>query len=272
MFMRPCNWLQALENEIDTTHQTFLHFGAEDPAAQPEGTMRRWSLEQRAARYKVVDTDFGTMYGAHRPAGSGRTYWRVGQYLFPFYVHGPIGLMGGMRITRAWVPMDDHHVMCFTMADAMPGFVKARWQSGGKPTEFLPNTSDWFGRFRIAANEENDYFIDRADNNYSNVEGLTVQDEMITAGMGSIVDRSQEHLGTSDMMIIRTRRRILKAIEDFQKHEIAPPGVDSPGVYATRSGGVVLNEDEDWLDATKVLREAYRVHEDLDYSVLGGLV
>ena len=37
--------------------------------------------------------------------------------------------------------------------------------------------------------------------------------------MGPIVDRAQEHLGTSDIAIIRMRKRMLEAVRKFQNGE-----------------------------------------------------
>ena len=272
VFMRPCNWLQALENELDTTHQVFLHFGASRPEDEPEGTMRRFAFEQRAVRYNLVDTEYGAMYGAHRPAGDGKLYWRYGLYLFPFYTMGPIGLLGKMIMARAWVPMDDHHVMLFGMSEYVPEIVEARKKFGGKFTEYLPNSTDWYGRFRMAANVSNDFYLDRSNPNYSGIEGITVQDQMITEGMGPVVDRSKEHLGSSDAMIVRVRRLLLRAVKDHAETGKTPPGVDNPELYRQRGGGVILREDEDWLEATEHLRDPDLVHDDLDESILGGLI
>src|SRR3954453_4641331 len=44
-------------------------------------------LTDRAPRYSVVDTDFGTMYGAFRDTDDGRRYWRVANVLFPFWTN-----------------------------------------------------------------------------------------------------------------------------------------------------------------------------------------
>ena len=75
--------------------------------------------------------------------------------------------------------------------------------------------------------------------------------------MGPIYDRSQEHLGTSDAMVIRTRRRVIAASRALRDAGTVPPGVDDPTVYRYRSGGVVLPRDADWLEATKGLRRAF---------------
>ena len=75
---------------------------------------------------------------------------------------------------------------------------------------FAEDTTDWLGRFRPIANKHNDYLIDRElmanmerddsaplRGTYSGIPGPG-QDPMAQETMGTIYDRSQEHLGTSD--------------------------------------------------------------------------
>ena len=77
------------------------------------------------------------------------------------------------------------------------------------------------------------------------------------------MDRTNEHLGTADVMIIRTRQRILAAVADLCERGIAPPGVDTPSVYAVRSGSTFLPRGADWLRETETLRRAFVEHPDL---------
>jgi Rieske oxygenase family protein len=74
--------------------------------------------------------------------------------------------------------------------------------------------------------------------------------------MGTIIDRTAEHLGSSDAMVIRARRRAINAAKALRDRGEAPPGVDAPAVYRCRSGGVVLPRTASWLDATRELRQA----------------
>ena len=85
-------------------------------------------------------------------------------------------------------------------------------------------------------------------------------DLCVTEGAGAIQDRSQEHLGSSDVMLIRVRRRLLAAAEALVSSSVTPPGVDHPEAYAVRSGGVFLPKGADWLEATSELREAFVHH------------
>ena len=62
------------------------------------------------------------MYAAYRPAEEGSTYWRYGQFLFPFWTQTPQGQFPTNINARGWVPLDDEHMM----------FVYLRWSK--RPT------------------------------------------------------------------------------------------------------------------------------------------
>src|SRR5437879_461639 len=129
---RACNWLQSMEGDIDTAHIGFLHFGSDDAEEAPLGTYRYYALKDRAPRYAVLDTEYGAMYGAYRPAAPGTTYWRIAQFLFPFYTMTPTGQLGRQIIARAWVPMDDEHMLLFSMTPKpSPEALAIRERQGG---------------------------------------------------------------------------------------------------------------------------------------------
>jgi hypothetical protein len=137
----------------------------------------------------------------------------------------------------------------------------------------LPNTSDWYGRFRLAANSSNDYQIDRDKQrrreDFTGIPGIHTQDQAITESMGTIYDRRLEHLGTSDVMVIRVRRRLMEAARALAERGVTPPGVDDAEVYRVRSGGALLPRDANWLEATAELRRAFAEHPELDPSLAG---
>jgi len=226
LVQRECNWLQALEGDIDTSHFGFLHTG--------------------------------TMYCAYRPAEPGQTYWRFANFLFPFWTQTPQGPFDRVN-TRAWVPMDDTHTM----------FVSLSWR--GSPTsmrplrngqmvpgsrlgfDYLPNTTDWHGRWRLTQNPSNDWMIDRVsqkNESFTGIASIHGQDQAVTESMGPITDHEFENLGPSDIMIARTRRRLLRAARSFAKDGKVPPGVDEPGIYTqVRSGDFVTDAKIAWRDA-----------------------
>lgn len=112
-------------------------------------------------------TDYGTIYAAYRPATPGQVYYRLGHFVMPFWALFPNGPLSDNVLAQGWVPMDDTHTMTFTFSwtrkTPVIGFTRT-----GEPlplldrfTETLPNTPDWFGRWRPVANAANDYLIDR---------------------------------------------------------------------------------------------------------------
>jgi hypothetical protein len=79
----------------------------------------------------------------------------------------------------------------------------------------------------------------------------------VTESMGPIYDRTREHLGTTDALIIRTRRKAIKIAKDFRDHGILPPGVDQPELYHMRSGEFILPRSADFWQALKDRREKF---------------
>ncbi len=294
---RNCNWVQGLEGDIDTGHLAFLHLGAMKPENAAPKSFDFYTVNDRAPRYDVRETEFGTSYGTYRPAEEDTYYWRVAHFLFPCYTMIPTGVLGVQVLVRGWVPVDDEHMMFWSFAaprtlsfgqGAGQGGAARAGRSvtengGGRPVpagasqrmEMLPDTSDWLGKFRLVQGSENDYLIDREEQrerSYTGISGIHQQDQAVTESMGQIYDRSHEHLGTSDAMVIRTRRRLINAARALRDSEVTPPGVDTPSVYEQRSGGVILPNGADWRKATQTLRTAFVEHtpEEVVAPAIGG--
>jgi hypothetical protein len=165
---------------------------------------------------------------------------------------------------RGWVPLDDEHTMyCVlwwkrglsAMTQGAPAFKDGTPVGGmGRRNDFLPNSTDWLGRFRLAANASNDWGIDRAaqrDNSiYSGIDSIHLQDQAVNESMGPILDHSFEHLAASDLMITRTRRRMLLAARALRDKGVPPPGADNVDVFRDARGGYFVSEDASgWQDA-----------------------
>lgn len=270
--MRECNYMQALEGDIDTLHFAFLHTGHLEPGdAALNGNMLDIQIHHRHADLDVRETEFGTLYGASRPAGLGMNYWRIAGFMFPFYTLIPPFTLAGNRWTRAWVPMDDNHTMFFHMMAPPLGEQDAHPEAANidmrfdKGAEKLPDEPwNFFGRARSIYGQRNGWGLDRRlvdeRTSYTGLPGVHLEDQAVTESMGDIVDRAEEHLGTSDKMIIVTRRRLLRAAKALRREGTSPPGVTNPEIYRQRSGGILLPEGVDWYEASAPYRQAFVDH------------
>ena len=272
--------MQALEGDIDTSHAGFLHYGhgrRRADTARHLRLLRRCNDERRVTKWSTPSSAPPT--APTGPAEEDKYYWRIANFLFPFYTMIPTGVLGLKRSRcGAWVPVDDDHTMVWGMN--LVGEFAGVGGAGGAAASalageslFLPNTTDWLGRWRYKQNRANDYLLDpvaQKTNSYTGIDGINQQDQAITESMGALMDRTQEHLGTADVMIIRTRQRILRAARALQEDGTIPPGVDDPDVYAVRTGGLFLHKDADWLEATKELRKAFVDHPDVREQAKAG--
>jgi hypothetical protein len=258
--------MQALEGDIDTIHAGFLHYGHVDVREITPQSCYYYTLREKTATFVTSDNDVGTSYGAYRPAEAGTDYWRVAHYLFPFYTMNPSDLLGQRIAAFAWVPIDDNYCMSWAItvlpanrdinATGIGGLVRGlqtlRGPRGEAPVVAgLQEPGTGFNsRFRPVANLSNDFMVDReAQRTNVTFSGIPsdAQDPAVQESMGTIYDRSQEHLATTDSMIIRTRRRMIAAAKALREDGTVPPGVDDPALYRLRSGGAILPNGVDGL-------------------------
>lgn len=252
---RNCNWLQAIEGDIDTSHFGFLHEGKAEAKDYPADSVLRYRLDDRAPDYHCTETEWGTMYAAYRPATPDNLYYRVAHYLFPFWTMIPNAAFGTNLTARGWVPMDDTHTMFLqcTWEKSLASLANGERVPGlGLNFQYQPNTTDWYGRWRLAPNESNDWMMDREvqrTSTFTGIEGVHLQDQAITESMGTIVDHSVEHLTIGDLMITRTRQRMLKAMRDLAEAGIKPPGAENGDVFLGAHGGdFVAPANVGWLE------------------------
>jgi hypothetical protein len=190
--------------------------------------------QDKNPRLHVLKTDYGLFVGAQRGAGE-RNYWRITQYVLPFYAFVP-GAVGSPVHCNAWVPVDDEHTLVwriqyledrpFTAQEL--GKLQTGMGAHVEPGGYLPATSEPAGAWMPRANRSNNYLQDRKVQrsvSYTGIRGIWAQDRACTEGMGAIMDRSQEHLGPSDVTIVQMRRLLLGAAAALRDQGAPAPGV-----------------------------------------------
>ena len=257
---RDCNWLQALEGDVDTSHLGFLHVGGIDGARLDHNDPARFTVINKAPTINVSEMPFGTMYSAQRDAEPGKEHHRFACFIFPFWVTYPSNMLESNVSANAWVPIDDEHTMIFNIdvQRAVGRQHDMKYADGSvvpglaRPLEYLPRTTDWMGRWRAVQNGSNDYGMDREfqrNGSYTGIAGVPLQDQAIQESMGPIVDRTREHLASSDRMVMITRRALLDAAREYQETGKLPAVVDQPELCRdARGGDIVVPVGTDWLE------------------------
>lgn len=112
---RDCNYMQALEGDIDTSHLGFLHVGGIDDEKLDLSDPEVFTVKNKAPKINVSVMPFGTMYSAQRDAYEGQEHQRYASYIFPFWVTYPAGEIEENITLNAWVPIDDVSTMIFNI-------------------------------------------------------------------------------------------------------------------------------------------------------------
>lgn len=258
-----CNWLQAMEGGIDSSHVSFLHSGslAADPLFRG-AKGNQYNQKDRKPVFEVVDAPGGLFIGARRNAENDQYYWRITPWVMPSFTMVPP--RGDHPVHgHFWIPIDDHNTWAWSFdyhpTRALTQEEREAMEAGwGVHNQYVPGT------FRPLQNKDNDYLMDREaqkrGESYSGIWGIAMQDASLQESMGPIVDRTKENLVSTDNGIIMARHRLRRAVNAMMKTGAVPPGRD-PVHQRVRSVAAVLPKDDAFVDACQAdltVREGIR--------------
>jgi phenylpropionate dioxygenase-like ring-hydroxylating dioxygenase large terminal subunit len=212
-YRQDCNYLQAMEGDLDFAHASYLHRPME--VGPEHDTVRRAMAHDTRPRGASQEEWYGleSIYSWELEDGEG-AYFRTHPFVLPCFT-----LINSRRAAlrhtwHAWVPIDDHsHWVYYVNFDpenaADDATVKKLADTYGHNRVQKDNDYRWSGV------EANRYLQDpdRFANQYSGVDGIALQDFAIQASMGRIVDRSKEHLASEDIVVVQLRRLLLRALK-----------------------------------------------------------
>ena len=263
-----CNWLQALEIGIDPAHASFLHrflededpsdsYGKQfrDKAAHTDMPMTQVLRDYPRPEITVEETGYGLKITALRHMENDLTHVRVTNQIFPQAICIPMSRE--MTITQWHVPVDDETCYWYTLFTSFDA----------------PVDKDLMRRQRLAEHRLPDYAPrkDRSNNyqydpdeqarlTYTGMGlDINVHDQWAVEGMGAIQDRTQEHLGRSDVAIIRYRRMLRRAIDDLAegRGSALPMRGDVSDLRGPLSNDAIA-ETADWVAASQASDRARR--------------
>jgi phthalate 4,5-dioxygenase oxygenase subunit len=235
-----CNFVQAMEGEMDTSHVGFLHSRIDALAQDKMALTGAFFHEDRAPKFHIERTPYGMVAAGRRDVDGDKAFWRMNQFLLPFYSMIP-PVPGNALMTRAWIPRDDvtSWVVCVTFRPDRPlgNDEIARWQAGvNTHRDLIPGTT------QPRAHRDNNYLQDRRQQrtaSFSGIEGVRNQDACVTESQGPIVDRTREHLGVADTAVIQMRKALLDGARALAQGREPAPAQDG-ALYRIRAGHAVI--------------------------------
>lgn len=240
-WQQDCNYAQAMEGELDSAHVGFLHRMVSTTDADHQALTGRYFKDDTAPSWKILPTEAGFVACNGRRVDKDKRYWRLNQFLLPFYTMIP-PRPSEAQLVRMWIPMTDERcwVICMTWRNEGPLGAEelAAWRDGeNSHRRVVPGTTLPTERL------DNDYLIDRQLQktvSFTGIHGIRAQDAMVTESAGPIADRTREHLGSSDLAVVAMRRTLMEAAAVCAASGQAPPAVAKPWLYTVRATQAVL--------------------------------
>jgi len=211
-----CNWAQVLEGSIDSAHSSSLH-STNMPTAEVEGstaTETAWlrPSNDKAPKLEVELTDYGFHYAAiRRPVRDPEThvYIRTTVFIAPFTVLIPPN--DQYNLAQMLVPIDDVNCMFYWIAwHETKGISQDAWRRFCAAEVGPDLEADFTKKRNLANNFQQDRAAMKAGD-FTGIAGIPMQDMAMWESMGPIADRSEDHLGASDVAIIQFRRQMVAA-------------------------------------------------------------
>jgi phenylpropionate dioxygenase-like ring-hydroxylating dioxygenase large terminal subunit len=229
-----CNWVQALEGGIDTSHAPILHraIGAGAIGIATSSAFVR----SKAPNVEVDVTDYGYRYAGVRELDEDQQYVRGYHFVMPFTQLRPQAIViDGSDEARMvigghhWVPIDDENCMVwnwhYSFGEDPLSEEERNIDAGGNGPRHVDARDD----YRAVGNPRNGWLVDREvqrTQTFTGIDGINAQDRAVQESMSPIVDRSREHLGPADRAIIAARRLLIEA-QQAVADGAAPKGIDS---------------------------------------------
>lgn len=250
--LQECNWAQACEGGLDTAHFSYLHMSIEHDEHHASQTMGqsalvasgnanlvRWVRDDGRPRFTVLDHAAGLVIGGARRADGDDLYWRISQFLLPNHGLTPAAFPGENYHGQTWVPIDDRScwIYCYTWNPERPLTEAERAKFRGSHAVHAETDANHVP----LRNRSNLYLLDREEQklrSYTGIRGVSEQDACIQDSQGYIADRTLEHLGPTDIGVVRFRRLILQSARDLQQG-IEPAAASAPESYRVRSGSAI---------------------------------
>ena len=251
--IQACSYLQAMECGIDTAHVSYVHRYEVDSDPMHQGVKALDYIKADGnVVFEIEKTSFGLSLFGRRQGEPDSYYWRVTQWLFPWFtLIAPFGdhALGG----HVWVPIDDHSCWAWSINWQPKQPLSAHEREAMAAGKGIHVEYEAPGSFVPKANASNDYLMDRVAQRekraYSGVFGFSAQDYSLQESMGTIQNHEAEQLLPTDKAIVMARRMLHEAALGLAQG-VEPPALDARE-QRVRPAGVLLPRDAHPLEWAK---------------------
>jgi nitrite reductase/ring-hydroxylating ferredoxin subunit len=217
----PCNWLQGVEGTLDSLHIGTLHKSWIERIAKLEGKKTIGKTIDNTPWYEVEGTPYGLRAAALRRSQEGAVYVRVSEYIMPFVtlVAGQGKEFGVIFIA---VPIDNvSHLLFFGIYHLEQAMGDAQME---RHLGYPASVADRENFATLDAGPERYWGQNRAamaDGHFTGFDrNILVEDVVVQASMGPVVDRTKEFLSASDIAVAQARRRLLEALRGAERSDV----------------------------------------------------
>ena len=229
--LQECNYLQGLEGDCDSSHLSYLH----------SSNYELYRQSDSRPTLITEETEFGVRMVAIRKAGPEANYVRVTNFIMPLTGH----VSAKSNRVHYWAPVDDTHSWKYSFSFSTEGPV-GEAEEASLRGEVGPD-------YRKIRNFHNNYLQERQQQksgNFTGIDGFLAQDSCVTESMGPVCNRTNEHLGKSDVSVIAMRGFLLDAVRSFQAGKEPPCLAREPrqSFWRPVSIGAVLPSNRSWRE------------------------
>jgi phthalate 4,5-dioxygenase len=251
--LHECNYLQALERDVNLGHVRISHRRLAERDVQAGVRLADFDRQDTMPDVDVEPTRYGFRYAAIYRPGEPTNEVRIASFVAPcFLFMGPIQTH---RVVMLFVPRNDHSNWHFLVRYDPAASIDGEDYPASRGLRNLDSA------YRKLQNVDNDFLQDRQamrTRTFNGIEGIIIEDHALAEIQGAIVDRTRETLTPADAPIVALRERLLGCLDQMARDDgAALPGLD-PSLPYNQIGGATFKKPigVPW-------REACPLHPDL---------
>ena len=235
--LHECNYLQALERDVNLGHVRIAHRRLTERDVQAGVRLADLDRQDTMPDVDVEPTRYGFRYAAIYRPGEPTNEVRIASFVAPCFLF--LGPIQEHCVAMAFVPRDDHSNWHYLVRYNPAAPIDAEGYYATRGLKHLD------AGHRKLQNVDNDFLQDRQamrTHSFNGIEGVIIEDHALAEIQGPIVDRTRETLTPADAPVVALRERLLACLDLLARDDGATlPGLD-PSLPYNQIGGATLKK------------------------------